>query len=77
MLQKLKAEFKQRIKDDEVLQVLIAQAFGKKMITVRRWNDADDVILTTKTALDIIRDHMKLAADVEMTEENETLAATG
>jgi hypothetical protein len=70
MLRKLKTEFKQRIKDDEALQLKIAQAFHKKIITVKRWNEAEDVILTTQTVLDILRHHEGLEDSVELTEEN-------
>lgn len=69
MLQ-LKEEFKQRIKDDQELQLKIAKAFAKKnIVTVQRWVRANSRVLTLPTTLDIIRKHESLTKDVELTEE--------
>ncbi len=70
MLQVLKGEYRQRIKEDQALQLKIAQAFSKKnIVTVQRWNAKQSPILTSKTVLDILREHIGLTEDVELTEE--------
>lgn len=71
MLQVLKTQFKQRIKDDELLQAKIGAAFKpqpKKISTVKRWLEEDHIMLTTSTVLDIVREHLELSKETELTE---------
>jgi hypothetical protein len=69
MLQKLKSEVKQWIKDDQELQLKIAKVFSKKnIVTVQRWLKSDNVILTHPMVLEIIREHKNLKKKEELTE---------
>lgn len=79
MLQVLKGQFKQRVKDDELLQAKIGSAFKpnpKKISTVKRWIEEDHIMLTTSTVLDVIREHLELSKDVELTEPKEETELT-
>jgi hypothetical protein len=71
MLQILKSQVKQRLKEDELLQAKIATNTGKKISTVKRWIEVDHIMLTTSTVLNTIRDHEGLSKEVELTEVNE------
>lgn len=68
MIQHLKSEFKQRVKEDELLQAKIATAVNKKISTVKRWLEEDHIMLTTSTVLDTIRIHEGLSEDEALTE---------
>ncbi len=70
MLQKLKSEVKQWIKKDQSLQLEIAKLFEKRnIVTIQRWVDADNLLLTLPGVLNIIRNHKGLSQDAELTEE--------
>lgn len=76
MLQRLKSQYKQRIKEDQALQLKIAQAFHKRnIITVQRWVAKDSWELTTVTVLNIIREHEGLRKNIELTEPVEEAEA--
>jgi dTDP-D-glucose 4,6-dehydratase len=76
MIQVLKSEVLQRVKEDEMLQAKIATATDRKISTVKRWIEDNHIMLTTSTVLDCIREHEGLAEDIEMTElKDETIAA--
>jgi hypothetical protein len=60
------AELKGRIRKDDELKLKLAKVNEVKVDTVNRWLREDDVILTTATNLDIIRDHFKLAKSYKM-----------
>jgi hypothetical protein len=76
MLQKLKTQFKQRIKEDQELQLKIAKLLGKRnIVTVQRWIGDDNPLLTIPGVLDIIREHIGLEKDVELTEAKENAIA--
>jgi hypothetical protein len=67
----LRAEFKQAIKDKPILCASIAEANGKMNSTVETWLRIDDDRLTTATTLAIIRKHLGLDNNVDMTEPKE------
>lgn len=72
MLQKLKPEAKQWIKEDQELQLLIAKLFDKRnIITVQRWLANDNPVLTLPGVLDIIRKHKGISEEVELTVDRE------
>jgi len=60
------AELKSRVRKDDALKLKLAQVNQVKVDTVNRWLREDDVILTTATNLDIIRDHFKLPKSYKM-----------
>jgi hypothetical protein len=62
----LDTELKARVRKDDELKLKLAKANEKKVDTVNRWLREDDVILTTATNLDIIRDHFKLPKSYKM-----------
>jgi MOSC domain-containing protein YiiM len=67
MIQQIIAtELKGRIRKDDELKLMLAKANEVKVDTVNRWLREDDVILTTATNLDIIRDHFKLPKSFKM-----------
>lgn len=60
------AELKARIRKDDELKLKLAKANEVKVDTVNRWLREDNVVLTTATNLDIVRDHFKLAKSYKM-----------
>jgi hypothetical protein len=62
----LDTELNARVRRDDDLKLKLAKANDKKVDTVNRWLRENDVILTTATNLDIIRDHFKLAKSYKM-----------
>lgn len=62
----LDTELKGRVKKDDELKLKIAKTNNVKVDTVNRWLREDEVILTTATNLDIIRDHFKLPKSYKM-----------
>lgn len=60
------AELKVRIRKDDELKLKLAKANIVKVDTVNKWLREDNVLLTTATNLDIIRDHFKLAKSYKM-----------
>lgn len=75
MLQQLKPEYIEKILADELLRVKIAQPFKKSGLSVYRWAKKNHYNLTVPAVLDIIREHEGLAADTELTEERQAVAA--
>jgi hypothetical protein len=71
----LDTELKARVRKDDDLKLKLAKANGKKVDTVNRWLREDDVILTTATNLDIIRDHFKLPKSYKMVRLPDSTAA--
>jgi len=69
MLSKLKQPVKQRIKEDQELQLLIAKLFQKRnIVTIQRWVANDNPVLTLPGVLEIIRGHDGLPEDVVLVE---------
>lgn len=70
----LKAIYKHAIKEDKELQCKIAMASKGKngntvaFRTIERWLKEDSEKLTTATTLKVIREHMSLSADENLTE---------
>lgn len=62
----LDTELNTRVRKDDELKLKLAKANDKKVDTVNRWLRENDVILTTATNLDIIRDHFKLPKSYKM-----------
>ncbi len=62
----LDTELNTRVRKDDELKLKLAKANEKKVDTVNRWLRENDVILTTATNLDIIRDHFKLPKSYKM-----------
>lgn len=67
----LESELNKRVRKDDDLKLAIAKSNGVKVDTVNRWLREDDVMLTTATNLQIIRDAYGLAEDAIMTESKE------
>lgn len=62
----LDTELNAKVRKDDELKLKLAKANDKKVDTVNRWLRENDVILTTATNLDIIRDHFKLPKSYKM-----------
>lgn len=60
MQRKLKPEIIQRIKGDEMLQAIIAETMEKKVSTVRRWLEEENIILTLPAIQELIIEHFNL-----------------
>lgn len=69
MKQVLKSEYLDQIKTDEALVGKIARATGKSFQTIKRWAADNDEKLTMLSALNAIREYLKLAKSVSLTEE--------
>lgn len=67
----LKAEFKEAIKKDPMLMALIAKANYTTNRAIDEWRRKDEPMLTTATNLAIIRNHLGLGKNVELTEPKE------
>lgn len=66
-IQKLKSEYLETIRLDDDLKIKIAKANGIKIKTVEDWRRANVQMLTTATNLRIIREHLNLSSDEELT----------
>jgi hypothetical protein len=76
MIQNLKPEYLQRIKEDQELQAKIAKLFNRRnIITVQRWVDAKNPILTIPAVLRTIREHLLLSQTVDLLEKPERVRA--
>ena len=73
MRQYLKPEIKQRLKNDEPLQMKIALALDRKFRTVENWVRDNNIMLTTSTVLDMIRKHYGFKKTEPLTEEREDI----
>lgn len=60
------AELKARIRKDDELKLKLAKANVVKVDTINKWLREDNVLLTTATNLDIVRDHFKLPKSYKM-----------
>lgn len=67
----LESELNKRVRKDDELKLAIAKANTVKVDTVNRWLREDDVILTTVTNLQIIKDAYKLPDDTVVTESRD------
>lgn len=67
----LESELNKRVRKDDELKLTLAKSNNVKVDTVNRWLREDDVILTTATNLQIIRDAYKLSDEIAMTELKE------
>lgn len=70
----LEPGLKKRVRKDDELKLALAKANDVKVDTVNRWLRENDVILTTVTNLNIIRQHFKLSNRVQMTVETQSAA---
>lgn len=64
----LQGELNKKVRKDDELKLAIAKSNNVKVDTVNRWLREDDVILTTVTNLQIIREKFQLPEDAVMTE---------
>jgi hypothetical protein len=67
----INSDLKGRIKKDDELKLKLAKTNMVKVDTVNRWLREDDMILTTATNLEIIRNHFDLSKGEEMLQEKE------
>lgn len=72
-VQILKYEIKVMVRKDDDLKLVLAKANRIKVGSIDRWLREDDVMLTTVTNLDLIRNHFDLDGTVQLTEEKEQL----
>lgn len=52
-----KADYLTKIRRDDVLKLQLAQIFDVKVSTIDRWLREEDLMLTTATALEVIKIH--------------------
>ena len=57
-----------RIKDDPVLQGMIAEGLNRKLSTVERWLLTGHEMLTSPAVLSIVKDRLKINDDSEIIE---------
>lgn len=67
----LDSELKVKVRKDDELMLKLAKANQVRVGSVSRWLIYDDVILTTATNLQIIREHFGYDERVPLTEERE------
>lgn len=70
-IQILESEIKARVRKDDELKLKLAKSNDVKVDTVNRWLREDDVILTTTTNLEIIREGLELKKNAVLTEPKE------
>lgn len=54
---------KKILSDSQAIQGRLADAFGRSFISIQRWIEANDEMLTTAKALQIIREETGLSDD--------------
>lgn len=72
-VQILQLELKKRVRKDDELKLVLAKANGVKVDTVNKWLREDDVILTTATNLELIREYLKLPKKAILTQSVEVV----
>jgi hypothetical protein len=70
-IQILDSDIKSQVRKNDELKLKLAQSNNVKVDTVNRWLREDDVILTTATNLEIIREGLKLKKNAALTEPKE------
>lgn len=66
---KLKQTYIDIAKSDEQMQGAMAKACGRSFQSIKRWLETDDEKLTMFSVLEAIRNYLKLAKSVQLTEE--------
>ncbi len=74
-VQILKEEIKIKVRRDDKLKLQLAETNNIKVASVDRWLREDNVMLTTVTNLQLIREYFSLPESDELTEEKEHEAA--
>lgn len=70
-IQILESEINSQVRKDDELKLKLAKSNKVKVDTVNRWLREDDVILTTTTNLEIIREGLGLKKTAVLTEPKE------
>lgn len=74
-VQILKEAIKIMVRKDDDLKLSLSKANGIKVASIDRWLREDNVMLTTVTNLDIIKNYFSLSDSEPLTEEKETVPA--
>lgn len=74
-VQILKYEIKVMVRKNDDLKLQLAKTNDIKVGSIDRWLREDDVMLTTVTNLQIIRNHFQLDPAMVLTEEKESQPA--
>lgn len=70
-IQVLGSDINSQVRKNDELKLKLAKSNKVKVDTVNRWLREDDVILTTTTNLEIIREGLGLESNVVLTEPKE------